>query len=330
MSSVDITQIKDVALNTGVAVMADQYDTADLVYPLIAEVIGLDRLTDRPYGHRASTLTGVGEPMEYIEGNTADADTMDQGYTWQIGAKLYARSITLPYSLMETANPLREVEVRTLGFVEGFARRSTVFKDERVAGMFNEGAKTAGSAKFFDARYEGQSDTNLGFIYDGLPLFDTAHPLASKPGTTLSNFAASRTLTRENVQLTRTAMMKTNAVDERGNPIGLTPNAIMVPPELEEDLDGIVRSTLRPDTANHAVNLHQGRYVPIVNRYLTDTDGWFMLQRQRGLVVVDTGLPEVRIIDHPSRNCVEIKCQFRVGAAWKDWRPAFGCNISAS
>lgn len=326
----DPTQIVDWATNTGVTVMGDAYDPQSLIYPQFCRIISPSDLTDRPYGMRFTTLTSAGEPKRYIEGNPADADTLLQGYTGQIAAKLYAREMSLPYSLLETDNPRRQVENLVSHFVQTYGERVGQKNDELVADVLQKGTLAAGDTAVFDNSYEGNADPNIGKIYDGKALFATDHAPKHASGT-YSNITASLALTGDNVQSTRVKMSSTNAFDERGKRIRVTPNGLIVPPELEGDAHAIVNTAAAVGSANNDANISMGRYQVIVNPYLTDdTDAWFMQQLNRGLLVVDSGIPLVRVIDDPRHGVVRVKCEHRFGISPDNWRYLHACNKATS
>jgi phage major head subunit gpT-like protein len=70
--------------------------------------------------------------------------------------------------------------------------------------------------------------------YDGQPFFSTSHPQnIDAPATTYSNLNASGlALTAANYNTQRAAMMSYNGAD--GKPLGIIPNLLIVPPQLEQ------------------------------------------------------------------------------------------------
>lgn len=71
-----------------------------------------------------------------------------------------------------------------------------------------------------------------------------------------------------------------NAKNTRGFPIGITARKLVVPPNLMFDVQRVLKSTGRVDTANNDINaLRSMNLLPdgfAVNHYLTDTDAWFV------------------------------------------------------
>lgn len=330
MATVDPTQIADWARNTGVLAMADAYDVDAAIYPQFCEVVGLDQLGDRPWGTRGTTITGVGEPKLWIEGNKADAETIGQGYTWYLAAKLYGSSMEVPFSIMQSENPLRRTENLVSHFVTQFGKRSLVAKDKRVAGVMQKGTLTAGSAEYFNNSYVDAADPAPTLIYDSLPFFDTLH--TQKFGSnTFANHTVARALNSANLDTTYVTMTTTNAKDERNEDIVNEPDTLVVPSNLRGTARVLLESEHLPGSANNDIAIHNGRFNLIVNRYLTDdTDAWWLGAAGAGIRVVDSGIPEVTVTRDDTRHVIHINAAYRFGVTVTDWRPWYCCNKAAS
>lgn len=121
---------------------------------------------------------------------------------------------------------------------------------------------------------------NSGFTtngYDGVPLFSASHPLG-KGG---SNRVQSNILaTPANLDVVSYRIMLTmfrRFVDGTGErKIQLDPMWLIAPPEEEWNADEITKSAGRPDTANRADNVTQGKTKTFVYDYLTDVNNWFI------------------------------------------------------
>ena len=75
--------------------------------------------------------------------------------------------------------------------------------------------------------------------------------------------------------------------DDRGLKIAVRPKKIVVPVDLDFDVNKIMKTEYQVDTANNTVNLVRSRFPSgvAINHYLTDTDAWFILtsEDQNGL-----------------------------------------------
>lgn len=112
---------------------------------------------------------------------------------------------------------------------------------------------------------------------DGAELCATDHPGSpddSSAGNQQSNEGTS-TLSEASVSATRTGMMQFH--DGEGEFIGVMPDELWVPPELEDRARKIVGSTLEPESGNNAINAQLGRFRVIPWLRLTDTNAWFMV-----------------------------------------------------
>lgn len=115
--------------------------------------------------------------------------------------------------------------------------------------------------------------TNVG--YDGVSLFNAAHPLASSSDT-CSNLIEGA-LTDENLKKALTLMRK--QVDEAGIKIAAHANQLVVCPELEFTAKAIVNSILQAGTSNNDVNTVPNLEVVVLD-YMSDPTGvmkpWFI------------------------------------------------------
>jgi len=163
---------------------------------------------------------------------------------------------------------------------------------------------------------------------DGKPLCADDHPVSpNESGTTYTNEGTSA-LTRASVSSTRVEMMRFK--DDRGNEIGVMPNELIVPPELEDTAYEIVSSVLVPDSANNAANAQQGRYSVIVNPRLSDTNAWFMsdgVWRQQVVNWYERETMDIMLVRETTTEVVyEVKLHYSYGV--DDWRWVYGHNPS--
>lgn len=186
-------------------------------------------------------------------GKVGQAD-FDQAYKTTFTHKEYPLEIAIRRKLLEDGNMLEAQRItNSMG-------NSAMLKQEvDGAGVFNNA--------FTDtAPYAGA---------DGVGLCSTAHPYSpQKTGSTQSN-EFTYALTKDNVRLMRQSMMA--FTDDNGNKVAVTPNLILVPPELEDDALPIAGSPLDPDSANNALNPQAGRWQVQTWHYLTDSNAWFMI-----------------------------------------------------
>ena len=112
---------------------------------------------------------------------------------------------------------------------------------------------------------------------DGVGLLSTAHPYSpANSGTTQAN-EGTLSLTIGNLDTTRQAMR--NFTDDKGNLLGVNPDMLIVPPELERTAPQLVseRAIYEPGSAQYDVNMFSGRFRPVVWDRLTDPNAWFLV-----------------------------------------------------
>ena len=108
---------------------------------------------------------------------------------------------------------------------------------------------------------------------DGKVLCASDHPSKSV-STTFSNLGTSA-LTAASVSATRLAHKKINS--DTDQIVNIDPDMIIIPLDLEETLDIILKTDKKIDSNNNNINFNQGRYKAVVWRYLTSTADWFMV-----------------------------------------------------
>ena len=112
--------------------------------------------------------------------------------------------------------------------------------------------------------------------YDGQYFFDTDH-LDGESGAQSNKGTAALSATA--LQAAITAMMKYK--DDRGKLLGVIPDLLVVPPDLQWTAMELLESTYWPGegavTANTASNVLKGKLDLLVSPYLTDTNDWFVL-----------------------------------------------------
>lgn len=165
---------------------------------------------------------------------------------------------------------------------------------------------------------------------DGVALCSASHPLSPmKPGSVQGN-TGTAALTKANVSVVREAMMA--FTDDNGNKMAVTPNAILVPPQLEDEALEISKSLLDPTTANNTINVHEGRFTVIVSHYLTDSNNWFMIDTTLGKMSLDwfNRAPlsvNLRAGDDPTLK-VYWRAYMRYSFGFSNWLWVYGNNVT--
>jgi len=190
-------------------------------------------------------------------------------------------------------------------------------QDDKI-GIYNPMVQSLGYAAaihpdkliFQDLLLNGFSTT----CYDGQYFFDTDHPRMD--GLSVQSNKHSLTLTADNYATVRATMMA--LTDDRGNPLGVMPNLLVVPPQLEQTALEIVKADRN---SSGATNVLKGSADVLVAPYLASQPTWWFL--------LDTTKPvkpfilqvrqEAQIVSqtNPDSDNVFMRKKFRYGADWR-------------
>jgi hypothetical protein len=210
--------------------------------------------------------TGLGAVSDVAEGATIPEDAPIEGYSTTYTQVKRAQTIPITYEvkLFEKADLIKKVA--------GMAGQAMANKVEKSASsVFRNGFNT--------------SYTSYG---DAKPLFSVSH-LRADGGTSYSNASSTGiTLTEANLEVAQIAIEE--LLDDRGEPIGIFADTLLVPAALRKEALIITKSDLRSGTADNDINVYKsmsaykGATLPnvIVWNYLASYLGgsdyaWFLL-----------------------------------------------------
>lgn len=223
----------------------EKYQSYPDMIPQVFNVESSDR-----WGEQSTGITGFGLVPQKAENAPIAYDDFYQAYD-----KTYIHST---YSM-------------------GF-RVSKEFIDDEKWGVIRKAAQSLGRSMFNTRQISAASVFNGGFADtgpDGQPLFSASHPL-------IGGGVASNTLSVPadfSVLSLRQALNNMeDTVDDRGLLLNIKPKFLLIPNELKWDAEEILKSSLKPDTAENAINAFQmvGLEYMVWN-YLTDPDAWFLV-----------------------------------------------------
>jgi len=329
--AVDVSQVVALVENDGYEAMFEQYDAMPAMYQNMGRIINPTDAGISLYGDRGTVFMGHQRFDERADLQEINDSTTDVAYNWQASIGQYSRGMVLPSRLLRSNGAASAVKARIIEFARDRAEIAMLQKDDHVAAMFQKGTLTAGSVESFDNTYPGNPDPNRGFIYDGLPWFDTAHTIAGGAGT-YSNHAASAPLTQANLQAALIAMRSTNAVNDRGERIMIRPDTIVVPAGLEYTARTILNSTQVTGSNNNDVNPIAGSLDIVVWNALSDAasaSAWWLVQRGRGLRIYDSGAPRLWVTTLDNGD-IKVNSEYLFGAAVDQWRYHYCANKAAS
>lgn len=329
--SIDVSQVPELVAKTAYPVMFQAYEAEPAVYPLITDVRPAD---PGMLGTKGSVISGVGDLVEILDGERLPHDTVKGTRTWYCKVRSFGGKIEIPLRQLAAIDAVGKIQAQLAEVAPQWGRRAIAQKEQMVADVFQKGTIAAGNTSVFNGSYVGETDANVGFIFDGKPFFaatGNGHPLLAGSSTPF-NLVASAPLTSANMQTTLTAMRTTNAIDDRELKIRVTPTHLVVPPGLEFTARTLLNSVNLPGTAQNDVNVVAGALQPVVWRYLTDdADAWWVgaVGQGGGVRVYDSGAPTIDTWVDMDRRMFCISAVTFFGVVVTDWRQWF-CNNKAT
>tara|TARA_R110002012_G_scaffold261971_2_gene444097 strand:- start:1392 stop:2297 length:906 start_codon:yes stop_codon:yes gene_type:complete len=200
-------------------------------------------------------LSGFDAAPVKDEGSAISYDAGQESFT----ARYNHETIAMGFAITEEAMEDNLYDSLSARYTKALARAMAHTKQVKAVVPLNTG---------FDTYQSG----------DGVTLFSTAHPLVG--GGTNSNRPSTHVDLNE-TSLEAAVIQIGKWTDERGLMIAARPQTLVIPPDLQFVAQRVMKSELRPGTADNDVNaVRTMGVVPggtVVNHYLTDTDGWFLL-----------------------------------------------------
>jgi len=270
-------------------------------------------------------------PEEYV--NLFEKDTSDKAFEEEVG-----------YSGFGLASQINEGEAvlydeAMQGFVTrynhvkyglGFIITSEMIDDDQYMIVAKKRAKALAFSMRQTKEVVGANVYNRAFTSgytggDGVVMCSSAHPNAA--GGTSSNLLATASDLNEAAleQAVIDLMLFTN---DRGLRIAVHPKKLIIPPQLVFEAQRILKSPLRPSTANNDINAlkSQGYFEEIVvNHYLTSSTAWFvMTDVQDGLKYFERKADEFKDDSDFDSDNLKYKATGRFSFGWTDWRGIYG------
>lgn len=208
---------------------------------------------------------GLGLAVVKPEGSSITYDTEQQGFTTRVQHVVYALGFMLTKEMMDDDQYMVVGERRA----KALARSMRHTKEINAANFYN---------RAFNSSYT---------FGDGKEMVATDHPNVS--GGTWSNELATAADLSE-AALEQAVIDIGGFTDDRGLLISARPKALILPRQLEFEAGRILKSELRPYTANNEPNvLKLMGSIPkvVINHYLTDSDAWFIRTDIDGLAYIE-------------------------------------------
>jgi len=253
-----------------------------------------------------------------------------EGFTVVCKARTFSDSYWMTMEFVEDTPPEKIANIlRTYATTWGEGVVST--KEAFAAKFFNFGGFTAGNDCFNNSITGVVSDPTGNLIYDGKPFFAlTGNNHPAKNGSTYYNSLGALALSTANLQTAYNLMTVTNNRNERGEIVSIYPDTLLIPPSLRFTAKTILESELLPGVANNDKNVVQNLVQPIEWQYLTDTDGWFLGAKQKGLKFYERKSPVIDFYQDEKDKKFYATIDTRFGAVVENWRFWVASAISTS
>lgn len=196
------------------------------------------------------------------------------------------------------------------GLMESFKETEEIYS----ANVFNQGTTY---------------NANIGG--DGVALFSGSHPTDA---ATISNLASPAVGLNETSLLNSLITVRTTWLDNAGLKIHARGRKLIVPPQLEPIALRLMRSELRPGTANNDVNAILGMNESLKEGfmtwdYLTSAFAWFVLTNHDGLIFFNREAYEADMSVEFTTDNLLVKGYQRYVPTYYDWRAAYASYATA-
>ena len=167
---------------------------------------------------------------------------------------------------------------------------------------------------------------NSSYTYgDGKELLNSVRPNVA--GGTWSNIIGTAADISE-AALEQAVIDMGKWTDDRGLKIAVRPKKIVVPVDLDFEVNKIMKTEYEVGTANNTVNLVRSRFPGgvCINHYLTDTDAWFILtsEDQNGMKYIERAADSFDMDNDFDTSNAKFKAQGRYAFGMTDPRSIYG------
>ena len=247
---------------------------------------------------------------------------------------------TVPYADFDAGY---RTDIRNYEFAQGIQVERRLVDDDQysqirrrassMSDSFNNTIETDAANVFINA-FTDSGTNRMGASTngaDGVGLLSAAHPFSPADTNNTQSNEGTLALTIDNLDTTRQAMR--SFTDDAGQLMGVNPNMLLVPPELERTATQIVseRALYEPGSAQFDVNMFSGRFQPVVWDRLTDANAWFLIDSnmmKSHLIWQWRIRPEFSEAEDFDGLTAKFRGYMRYGIGWTDWRFIYGHNPS--
>ena len=261
-----------------------------------------EKFTSRKAWEEDVGVTSFGLAMLKGEGAPVMFDTEQQGFVSRFTHAEYALGFIITKNMVE--DDLYDVVGQRKANSLAFSMRQT--KETVAANVYN---------RAFTSTYTGG---------DGLELLSDAH--INVAGGTWANELATAADISE-AALEQALIDIAGFTNDRGLKIAVRAKNIIVPKELDFEVNKILKTQYEVGTANNTVNVVRGRFPGgvVVNHYLTDTDAWFIrTDAPHGMKHFERRADSFSMDNDWDTDNAKFKATARYSFGWTDPRGLFG------
>lgn len=280
------------------------YGQAYSEYPVEWDKLFDKKTSDRAYEEVVGS-SWFGLAQVKPEGSSIAYDSAIQGFTTRYTHVVYALGFVITREMMD--DDLYDIVGEKKAKALAFSMRQT--KEIIGANVYN---------RAFTSGYNGG---------DGQPLLSNAHPNVA--GGTWSNVPTTMADLSE-ASLEQAFIDISLLKNDRGLQIALTPEDLIIPPQLNFEAERILKSTGRVGTDANDLNALRSKGVfknVIMNHYLTDTDAWFIrTSSPEGMTYFERRADEFAMDNDFDTENAKFKATGRYVFGWSDPRGLYGSS----
>jgi hypothetical protein len=165
---------------------------------------------------------------------------------------------------------------------------------------------------------------------DGVALLSTSHPVDT--GTWANTSSTPQSLSEASLTAAIKAIPKT-FVDQAGLFIDVMSEDLIIPWNLRDVALRLIKTELRPGTANNDINvipvLHGGIKNIVTSRFLTSDYAWFLSTSVKGFIHLEREPFETDMFVDFDTDNLKVKCFERAGFFYNDPRCVYGMMATA-
>jgi hypothetical protein len=211
----------------------------------------------------------------------------------------------------------------------GFRVTVEMWEDDLYAQMkkmpreLGKSGRNIREVKFFNLLNNGFT-TEFGFTKNGASeaLFNTAHTLLGG-GTQANRSAIDADFGIASLEAA--ILLFDNMVDEMGFPITVTAHKLVHSPAIKQTVREILKSPMRPDTTNNAINaVREDGVTPVMVNYLSNVSSWFLFADEHDFNFFERTPLRFQSGDDFDTGDAKYKAFQRFGVGAGDYRGSFG------